>query len=50
MLLLQSPLKSVISDTLSEISEESLSCQNYWLDIIQNFLSMTLFFPFLTDF
>ena len=50
MLLLQSPLKSVISDTLTEITEESLSCQNYWLDIIQNSLSMHLFLSFLTYF
>ena len=50
MLLLQIPLKSVISDALSEISEESLSCQNYWLDIIQNLLSMCLFLSFLTNF
>ena len=35
---------SNFSDSLSEISEESLSCQNYWLDNIQNFLSMCLFF------
>ena len=43
-------MKSVISDTLSEISEESLSCQNYLLNIIQNFLNMWLFFSFLTYF
>ena len=48
MLLLQSPLKSVICDTLSEIGEESLNCQNYWLDIIQNILSMCLFMSFIT--
>ena len=50
MLLLWSLLKSVISDTWLEISEEILSCQNYWLDIIQNFLSMWLFFSFSTYF
>ena len=50
VLLLQSPLKTVISDTLTKISEESLSCQNYCLEIIPNFLSMWLFFSFLTYF
>ena len=43
MLLLQSPLKA-------EISQESLSYQNYWLNIIQNFLSMYLFLSVLTYF
>ena len=33
MLLLWSQLKSIISDTLSEISEQNLSCHNYWLSI-----------------
>ena len=40
----------VIFDTLSEISEERLSCQNYWLEVTQNFLSMYLFLSFLTYF
>ena len=50
MLLLQGPLKSVISDTLSKVSEQSLSYQNYWLGIIQNFLSLYLFLSLLTYF
>ena len=43
MLQLQSLLKSIISYILSEISEESLSCKNNWLDIIQNFWACACF-------
>ena len=43
LLLLWDQLKSVISDKLSEITEESLNCQKYWLD-------MCLFLSFLNYF